>query len=82
MSQRTAFITARVYGVVGADNQLQTAVAEEENDEVWFEVLTEEGLYEIFEAEAYHLELWCQDNGFLYYEGIIETDVDLDLVEE
>lgn len=80
MSRRTAPIVARVYGVVGEDNLLQTAVAEEESDEVYFDVLNYDGEYKIFEAEAYHLEGWCRDKGFKYYEGVIELDVDMEEV--
>jgi hypothetical protein len=78
MSQRTEFITVKVYGVVGADNVLHTAIAEDNSDEVWFQVLTEQGEYETFEAEAYHLFNWCREYGFIYYEGDLESDVDME----
>jgi len=81
MSRRTAMITAYVYGIVGADNQLLTAVAEDENTEVWMEALTPEGEYILFQAEAYHMERWAKAHGLQYYEGTIDIDVDLELVE-
>lgn len=81
MNTRTVPIEARVYAVVDAVHDTHTVMANDENDEVWIEALNAKGEYVTFEAEAYHLELWCQENGLILYEGIIETDVDLEEVE-
>jgi hypothetical protein len=82
MSSRTVAIEARVYAVVDAVGDLHTAVCEQECDEIYIEALCGDGLYATFQAEAYHLELWAQEKELEYMEGIIETDVLLEVPRE
>jgi hypothetical protein len=72
------YVEAKVYGCVDAAGDLRTAVCEEDADRIYIEALTPEGEYEIFDSEAYHLERWCQDHGFRYYEGTLADDVELE----
>lgn len=78
--ERSALVSLKVVGVVDATGELHARAVEGGFDTVCISAATDpDGLYrEQFEYEAYHLPRWCEDNGFEYYEGEIETEVILE----
>jgi hypothetical protein len=79
---RIAQLDLQVIGFTDYRGELHAAVFSESCDEVWFNaVANEEGDMSFFEAEAYHVPQWCEDNGFTLYRGAAELEVVMDKAE-
>lgn len=81
-NERVAQVDVKVVGLVDKAGVLHSHVVEYDTDSILITAATDtdecDGGTEIFEAEVYNLPRFCEDFGFGYYEGRLETEVILE----
>lgn len=67
---------ARIFAVRDHNGTVDYDIARLRSDDIFIDALQKEnGEYVSFESDAYHLEGWCEEHGFDYFEDEISIPV-------